>query len=123
MAKKSVKYCPPEELLEPLLPELRELANQLRALLRELVPEIEEAGYAGWRLIGYRHGRYMGFIAPLPSEIRLGFEHGATLPDPKGLLEGNTKQVKHVVFRTAKDLQRDGLRELIEIAAYRAKFD
>ncbi|HEX2622869.1 MAG TPA: DUF1801 domain-containing protein [Phototrophicaceae bacterium] len=117
----------PEVILADLAtpPHLTELAHQLRALIRDLVPDVEEAGYPGWKLIGYRHGQYFGFIAPVPDEIRLGFEHGATLPDPHQVLRGKGKQVRYIPFRTPDDLtrQHDAIKELIQTAAFRAKYD
>jgi hypothetical protein len=123
MARKDKNRCSPEELLVGLSPQVRQLAEQLRELIREVVPDVEETGYPGWKLIGYRHGRYFGFIAPKADHIQLGFEHGATLPDPAGLLEGAGKQVRYVALRPEKALQIEPLKELIQTAALRALLD
>lgn len=122
MAKKQTRI-PPEALLTDLSPELRELADRLRRLFHELVPDIEEAGYPGWKLIGYRHRRYFGFIAPMADHIRLGFEHGATLPDPASLLMGDRKQVRYIPLYTLNDLQLEPIKDLILTAAVRAAYD
>lgn len=74
-------------------------------------------------MIGYRHRRYFGFIAPKPDRVLLGFEHGTTLPDSTGLLEGSGKQVRYVSLRPGQVLPRDQLAELIQIAAGRAMTD
>jgi hypothetical protein len=87
------------------------------------VPEVEEAGYPGWKLIGYRHKRYFCFIAPKVDQVQLGFEHGRTLPDPAGLLEGTGKQVRYVTLYPEQDLPLVPLKELIGIAALRAEIE
>ncbi len=123
MAKKGVKRCAPEELLVGLSPQIHQLIHRLRQLIRQVVPEVEEAGYPGWKLIGYRHGRYFCFIAPKEDRVYLGFEQGSTLPDPNGLLEGTGKQVRQVMLRPGPDLSLAPLKELIQIAALRALID
>jgi hypothetical protein len=123
MAKKGVNRCLPEELLVGLSPQICQLADQVRQLIREVVPEVEEAGYPGWKVIGYRHGRYFCFIAPKQDHVYLGFEHGSTLPDPSGLLEGTGKQVRQIMLRPEQDLPLTPLKELIQIAALRALID
>ena len=44
----------PEEFLPTFPPEMQTLANDLRALVKETVPNVKEAVYTGWKLIGYR---------------------------------------------------------------------
>ncbi|MDZ4764644.1 MAG: DUF1801 domain-containing protein [Chloroflexota bacterium] len=114
---------PPEHLLIDLDDERRAVAEHLRALIKERVPQVEEVGYGGWRLTGYRNGGYFGFIAPLPDQIRLGFEHGIDLPDPTNILTGEGKQVRSVGLKTFIDLEQhdSAIRDLIDIAAARAR--
>jgi hypothetical protein len=123
MAKKGVKRCAPEEVLVGLSPQIHDLVTQLRQVIRTVVPEVEEAGYPGWKLIGYRHRRYFCFIAPKVDYVQLGFEHGRTLPDPAGLLEGTGKQVRYVTLHPEQGLPFASLKELIEIAALRAELE
>jgi hypothetical protein len=54
------------------------------------VPDASEAGYGGWRAIGYRHPRagYLFGIFLSDNDVKLFFEHGGMLPDPTGLLRG-----------------------------------
>ena len=47
----------------------------------------------GWHLIGYdlplrRYGVYFAYVAPEPVHVHLGFEWGAFMGDPPGLLQG-----------------------------------
>jgi len=42
----------PEEFLSTFPPEMQELANKLRSLVKETIPNVKEAVYTGWKLIG-----------------------------------------------------------------------
>jgi hypothetical protein len=108
----------PEEILAPLPREVRALAEEVRALVRGHVPGAGERGYPVWRGIGYhdpQSGYFCG-IFPNRGEVRLGFEHGASLRDPAGLLTGTGKRVRYVVLRPGALLPREEVRELLDAA-------
>ncbi len=42
---------------------------------------------------------------------------GTSLRDPGGLLEGTGKNIRHVKLRTVEDLNRNGLKRLMQAAA------
>ena len=109
-------HVDPEQILNGHSPEIVELAQQARALIRKEAPEASEAGYRGWHLIGYRAPHYFCFVAPLPDHVRLGFEHGHALPDPKHVLEPMGKQVRFVRLEPGKRIPRTALRSLIRAA-------
>jgi hypothetical protein len=44
----------PAQILEGYSPEIRKMAERVQQLVLEEAPDAEEAGYVGWRLIGYR---------------------------------------------------------------------
>lgn len=101
---------------------VRRLAQRVRMLMKASVPDLTEAVYPGWRLIGYRvnSGRrsfYLGFILPMEDRVLLGFEHGRMLSDPEGLLEGDGKQVRHIIIRTVRDIRAARISPLIVEAA------
>jgi hypothetical protein len=109
-------FCPPEAILEGHAPEVRAIAARARAFIKRELPDVEENGYPGWRLIGYRHGgAYLGFVAPLKDHVRLGFERGVYLNDPNGLLEGDGTQVRYVRL-SSEDLPEEGLARLLKEA-------
>jgi hypothetical protein len=81
------------------------MAERLRAVVREAVPESIERVRTGWRLIGYdvpvgRRTRYFAFIAPEPEHVHLGFEYGVWMADPDGLLLGAHLDLRKVRFVT-----------------------
>ncbi len=83
--------CPPWQVA---------VVERLRRLMAVVLPEAVEKVYPGWRAIGYRHpaAGYIGGIFPTDQGVRLLFEHGASLPDPSGVLEGEIKQVRWITF-------------------------
>ena len=112
----------PEEFLSTFPPEMQALANELRALVKEVVPNLKEAVYTGWKLIGYRvkKGRsdaYFCFIAPFPNRIMLGFEYGIQLFDPNLQLEGDGTQVRYLTVREQDDIEPESFRAFIAEAA------
>jgi hypothetical protein len=96
---------PPELLLSGYPAEIRELADRLRDVVRDAVPEAIERVRTGWRLIGYdvpagRRTRYFAFVAPEPEHVHLGFEQGIWMSDPDGLLQGAHLDLRKVRFVT-----------------------
>lgn len=90
-----------EEYLAPYPVEIRALAAKLRGHLRAVVPEVREAVYPGWQLIGYRapdgkKSRYFAFLAPFEDRLVLGFEWGVRMEDPAGILSGKGRQVRQI---------------------------
>lgn len=106
-----------EELLAPAGPRVRSLANAARTLIGLLVPHATERLRPGWGLIGYSAPRYFAFIQPLPAAIRIGFEWGVRLEDPRGLLEGDGTQVRFVTVTGERGLRSRALTDLIRQAA------
>ena len=112
----------PEEFLSTFPPEIRILANELRALVKETTTHVKEAVYTGWKLIGYRvkQGRgdaYFCFIAPFPNRVMLGFEYGIQLFDPDLRLEGEGTRVRYLTIRKKEDIEPEVLRTFIAEAA------
>ena len=83
----SQEPIPPDLFLSGYSPEIRDLAERLRGVVHEAVPEAIERVRTGWRLIGYdvpagRRTRYFAFVAPEPKHVHLGFEYGVWMTDP-----------------------------------------
>ena len=108
----------PEDILTDHTPEVRRLAEKLRQLVRETVPEASEVAYPVWHAIGYRHPRlgYFCGIFPQTDCANLLFEFGVLLPDPQGLLQGQGKQVRYVPIRSTDDILVEPIKQLIRAA-------
>ena len=105
MMRRMSDSIPPEALLADFPDGIRAAAEALREVVRRAVPNSIERVRGGWRLIGYevpigRRSRYFAYIAPEPIHVHLGFEYGAWMADPDGLLEGAHLRLKKVRFTT-----------------------
>ena len=84
---------PPDALLADYPPPHQELAQRLRQIVVDAVPEAIERVRPGWRLIGYdlpvkRHGVFFAWIWPEPEHVHLGFPRGIDMDDPDGAMRG-----------------------------------
>jgi len=103
--KVMVDSIPPEALLAGYPDGIRAGAAILRSVVRRAIPGAVERVRGGWRLIGYevpigRRFRYFAYIAPEAIHVHLGFEFGAWMADPDGLLQGAHLGLKKVRFTT-----------------------
>jgi len=108
-------------------PPVQDLMRQTRALLSDIYPAVVEIPWVCQKTIGYGIGpkkmsEHFCWIGIYESHIVLGFNYGATLLDPHGLLEGTGKAFRHYKIRTPKDLQHPGLEPLIRRAIQDIKF-
>lgn len=114
---------PADPLLEKLAPEVRALVQQLRVLVKELMPQVSEKVHLGWGVIHYRSGGSMRdtvvALDPQRSYVNLEFGDGVELPDPAHRLEGTGKRLRHVKIRSGDDVQNPEVRALLEVAARR----
>lgn len=103
---------------------IRAAAETLRAIVRRAVPDAIERVRVGWRLIGYevpvgRRTRYFAYIAPERIHVHLGFEYGAWMADPDGLLQGahlGLRKVRFTTFEAGDPIPAAHLEALIDEA-------
>lgn len=112
----------PEQFLASYPEPLQKLAHALRQVVKTALPEVQEAVYPGWKLIGYRvpNGKkssYVGFVAPQEGRVVLGFEHGHLMADPADLLVSGGQQVRIIPFRPGDEVRPQSLIPLIQEAA------
>jgi hypothetical protein len=120
---------PPDLFLSGYPAVIQDLAERLRGVVRQAVPEAVERVRAGWRIIGYdvpvgRRTRYFAFVAPEARHVHLGWEPGIWLDDPDGVLRGahlKLKRVRFVTYEPGDAIQTDVLiRFTVEAAALAA---
>ena len=120
---------PPDLFLAGYAADISAVAERLRTVVREAVPEAIERVRTGWRLIGYdvpvgRRTRYFAFVAPEPNHVHLGFAYGTWMTDPDGLLQGahlELRKVRYVTYEPGDVIPVEPLiaytREAAELAA------
>ncbi|GAA3226519.1 DUF1801 domain-containing protein [Dactylosporangium siamense] len=89
-----------EQLLEEHCADIAALARRLRGVILDTRPELTERIYQGWHGLGFHHPErgYVAGIFPGADSVSVGFEHGADLPDPHGLLRGTGKRLRYLHF-------------------------
>ena len=118
-------YPPPKPLIKFLKPydrEIRDLALQLRALVLEEMAPCYENIYDAYSAVAIGYGTSerlsdgIFHIAVYTKGVNLGFNDGATLDDPRGILEGSGNRIRHVKIRKREDLARPEIRSYIRRA-------
>jgi len=98
-----------------------DLALALREVVLEEAPDAVEKVYqtytvAIWFGFGPKMKDMFCYIATSTNHVNLGFNRGALLPDPNRVLEGEGKIMRHVKFRSVRDLERPFVRRYIRAA-------
>jgi hypothetical protein len=86
-------------------PQVAELAAWVRTCVLGADPDLTERVYRGWRGIGYRHpdAGYVCAIFPRSDRDELLFEHGASMADPDGVLQGEGSQTRFIDIDARSD--------------------
>ncbi len=102
----SREAIPPDAFLAAFPDPIRQLADELRAIVRAAVPDVLERVRPGWHLVGFdvptgpRRTAYFGYVAPERLHVHLGFEHGHLMRDPGGILLDGNGQARQVRWLT-----------------------
>ncbi len=111
-----------EEFIKTYNPEVQSICLQLRKIALELLPNSEEILYTGWKNFAYGTGKSRSesdliiYIAPFKDSVNLGFYRGVNLNDPKNLLKGTGKLMRHVKIKSMTNLPIEDLKHLINEA-------
>ena len=107
-----------EAFLQDTPDPLREIVLELRNIIHSAVPDAEEV--IRWGGLSYFHAGRGGLVSAgicqvgiHADHIRLAFIHGAFLPDPKGLLQGDGKAKRYVSITSYNDAPWSDLEELL----------
>lgn len=97
-------------------PELLEVLEESRHLIRDTVPNVQERVYSEGKAIGYHvpgiGARFLLWL--FPDRLAIVFSYGSLLPDPDRLLEGAKKyRSRWVTLRPGKEIPHAGLARLI----------
>ena len=120
-----MSHSPPVALMKFLKPydrDVRDLALQLRQVVLDEMGSCYENIYDAYSAVAVGYGTSQRLsdgifhIAVYAKGVNLGFNQGATLEDPKGILEGKGSRIRHIKIRTPEDLQRPEIRSYIRRA-------
>lgn len=81
----------------------KEICEQLRTMITTKFPELEEQWKWSRPLYATEAGAICYFVAN-KNDVNLGFEQGAHLDDPKGLLKGTGNNMRHIKIRKLDEL-------------------
>lgn len=113
------RRSPPQVLIRFLKPydsAIQDLALRLRSLVLEEIGPCHENIYDAYNAVAIGYGPTdrlkdcIFHIAVYAKHVNLGFNRGATLDDPLGILKGTGKQVRHITIKTPVDLARPEVR-------------
>lgn len=104
-----------EKLIESFPTQIREIIETLRAVAKTNMPSANEFVYHN--ALNYKMsespGTWVCYISAQRNYVRLGFYFGANLFDPKKLLEGTGKRMRHIKVRNVVEAGIDELAEFI----------
>ena len=100
---------------------ISDLALALREIILQEAPDAAESIYqvytvAIWFGFSGKMKDMFCYITTHAEHVNLGFPRGAALPDPNGVLEGEGKTMRHIKFRSERDLDRPFVRRYIRAA-------
>jgi hypothetical protein len=97
--------------LRPVCEALRERIAALHKGFAEVVwPRLNMASYG----VGPRKAtEHYAYIMVHASHVNLGFYHGATLPDPSGVLQGSGKKLRHIKLADVAATQAPAITALL----------
>jgi len=81
----------------------RAQVQALRKLVKKEQPQLREA--IRWGNLSWLGNKDVCWVLVYDEHVDFGFHQGASLNDPKGLLEGTGKRLRHVKIREGKDIR------------------
>jgi hypothetical protein len=88
----------------------------LRRFVKRVAPKLQES-------VKWGNGCWLKDRAPVSyvysgaDHVQFGFFMGSSLKDPKGLLQGNGKYVRHIKLRKPSDIEEGAIAALLRQAA------
>ncbi|MDP1858909.1 MAG: DUF1801 domain-containing protein [Gemmatimonadaceae bacterium] len=109
-------YADFDEYLAAQSPKNRAIIRALRTFVKRTAPALNEA-------VKWGNGCWLGATGPVAyvysdtQFVQFGFFFGSSLKDPKGLLEGKGKYVRHIKVRSRNAIDESAFAALLQQAA------
>jgi hypothetical protein len=100
--------------------ELGSIAQEWFEVMRKCGDEVREVLHDGCPVACLGDAPF-GYVNAFTSHVNVGFFHGAALPDPARLLQGNGKFMRHVKVKPGTPTNTAALNRLIEAAYWDIK--
>jgi hypothetical protein len=120
----SIDSMPVEAFLDGFSPAHRAIAERLRQIVLDAVPDATERVRVGWRLIGFdlpvgRRSVFFAWVFPEKEHVHLGFPAGVVIDDPAGVMRGAgiTKRARWLTWQTGDPIDAELATELVLAAA------
>jgi len=104
-----------DKWLEARRPELAAIARRWFDVMRGCGGDVTELLHDGHPTACVEDGAF-GYVNVFTSHVNIGFFHGASLPDPAGLLQGDGRFMRHVKARPESLPDESALQALIDAA-------
>jgi hypothetical protein len=114
MKKRMSKAKDAATLVRELSPPIRSLVQKLRTFIQKHAPDLDEQ--VKWGSLCSVGNKIVCYIHPHATHVDFGFFQGANLDDPKHVLEGKGKFLRHVKVRAAADIRERELAKLLRQA-------
>ena len=114
--KRMKAYATFDEYLADQSPRNRTIIRELRTLVKRVAPGLRETvkwGNGCW----VRGKENVAYVYSAAGYVQLGFFGGSALKDPKGLLEGAGKYVRHIKVHDPADIDERAFGSLLRQAA------
>jgi len=99
------------------LPKNQKIIRALRKFVKRVAPELQE--FVKWGNGCWVKGKApVTYVYSATGYVQFGFFHGASLKDPRGLLEGEGQYVRHIKVRTLADIDEAAFGALLLQAAH-----
>lgn len=92
-----------EAYVKSIEPGKRAHVEALRRFVKKEAPDLREA--IRWGNLSWLGNKDVCWVLVYDEHVNFGFHNGALLKDPKGLLEGTGKRLRHVKIHEAKDIR------------------
>lgn len=103
-----------QQFFERLTGWQREMCQKLHDLVQETAPELTVG--IKWSRPVYALNGQVCYLQAHSSHINVGFWRGAELDDPKGLLAGTGKSMRHVKIKRDEEIPHQALQALLRQA-------
>jgi len=114
--KRMKAYATFDDYLADQTPRNQAIIRDLRKLAKRVAPGLEET--VKWGNGCWVKGKLnVAYVYSAAEFVQFGFFGGSALKDPKALLEGSAKYVRHVKVRSLSDIDESAFAILLKQAA------